>query len=106
MHSVKHKAMDKSTTGNGKQVRYQRDMEKSFAVIYHNLRRIKEDRQSQDRWAKRRSHSEPQLHAHNPALLTKYEPTPNRERSRYTATSKSPDPKDYKRKVSFSDNVN
>ena len=78
MHSVKHKkkAMDKSTTGNGKQVRYQRDMEKSFAVIYHNLRRIKEDRQSQDRWAKRRSHSEPQLHAHNPALLTKYEPTP------------------------------
>lgn len=53
--------------------RYQRDMERSFAVIYHNLKRIRDEKSSQDSLARRRRHSEPQLHAPNPAFLQKYE---------------------------------
>ena len=100
--------MDKTATGNGQQVksnsRYQKDMEKSFAVIYHNLKRIQEDRESQHRWV-RRNHSEPQIQANNPALLRKNKQTPNRERSQ-SVPSGSPDPKDNKRRVSFCDSVN
>ena len=62
---------------NGQKVktnpRYQRDMERSFAVIYHNLKRIQDGKPSQDSLARRRRHSEPQIQAPNPALLQKYE---------------------------------
>ena len=99
--------MDKVPTRNEQKVKnnatYQRDMERSFAVIYHNLRRIQDGKQGQEQ-SMRRRHSEPQTRAPNPALLTNYEQSFERNRSN-TVSSTSPNPRVYKRRVSFSDVV-
>lgn len=80
--------------------RYERDMAKSFAVIYHNLKRLQEDKQS-ERKRVRRSHSEPQI----PALTrTEHPPIGNRQRSDSVAT-RSAGTTDYKRRVSFCDSL-
>lgn len=97
--------MDKSATLLGQKgknnSRYQRDIERSFAVIYHNLKRIQDEKPSQDRLSRRR-HSEPQTHAPNPALLRRCEDTVSRERA-HSASAITPDPRQNKRRVSFSD---
>lgn len=97
-------AMDKSTTTNQRKVknnsRYQKDIDRSFAVIYHNLKRIQDDKQSQERLT-RRSNSEPQITGPNPTLQHKKESIVSRERS-YSATTINHDPRSNKRRVSFS----
>ena len=81
--------------------RYEKDIEKSFAVIYHNLKRIQDDKQRQEQLM-RRWHSEPQITAPNPTLLQKNQKTSvSRERS-HSATANNHDPRKNKRKVSFS----
>ena len=73
--------MEKSRTTNGRKVknssRYERDMERSFAVIYHNLKRIQDEKPPQER--PRRRHSEPQIS--NFALLQKHEQNPYKQRA-------------------------
>lgn len=95
--------MDKSTARNGQKVkknsRYQKDMERSFAVIYYNLKRIQDEKPSRLPLSHKRHNSEPQIP--NPELLRKYEQTPSRERS-YSETTKPPGTRDNKRRVSFS----
>lgn len=99
--------MDKSTTRNEQKVknnsRYQRDIERSFAVIYHNLKRIQDDKQQQrqERLTRRRSHSEPEIPTPNRALLENYEQkTVSRE------SSQNHDARNNKRRVSFAGIVN
>jgi len=82
------------------QSRYEKDIEKSFAVIYHNLKRIQDDKQSQEqlmgRW-----HSEPQITAPNPILLQKNQKTSvSRERSQ-SATDNNHDPRKKQEKSEF-----
>ena len=91
-----------SRTTNGQKVknssRYERDMEKSFAVIYHNLKRIQDEKTLNER--PRRRHSAPQIP--NPALLQRYEQTtPENRADQSTETVWTPKP----RRVSFSDSV-
>lgn len=92
---------------NGEKVknnsRYERDIQRSFAVIYHNLKRIQDERPSQDHSTRRR-HSEPHIRASNTALLQKYKNTASSERP-HSATAKAADPRK-KRRVSFSSIVN
>ena len=92
---------------NGEKVknnsRYERDIQRSFAVIYHNLKRIQDERPSQDHSTRRR-HSEPHIRASNTALLEKYKNTASSERPLST-TAKAADPRK-KRRVSFSSIVN
>ena len=81
--------------------RYEKDVEKSFAVIYHNLKRIQDDKQHQEQLT-RRWHIEPQITAPNPTLLQKNQSTGvSRERPQ-SATDINYDPRKNKRKVSFS----
>jgi len=84
--------------------RYQRDMDRSFAVIYHNLKRIQDEGPKYDRHLMRR-YSEPQTSAPNPALLTS-----NNEAygvHEETNSSNSSNPQMVKtRRVSFSNTVN
>ena len=92
-----------SRTTNGHKVKnsssYERDMEKSFAVIYHNLKRIQDEKPLNER--PRRRHSMPQIP--NPALLQRYEQTTPEQRAdqstETTALLSKP------RRVSFSDCV-
>ena len=92
---------------NGQEVknnsRYERDMQRSFAVIYHNLRRIQDERHSQDHLARRR-HSEPQICAPNTELLQRYQGTGSGERP-HSTTAQATNPRN-KRRVSFSSIVN
>lgn len=100
--------MDKSTTLDGKKVRnnsrYQKDIDRSLAVIYHNLKRIQDEKlSSQDNLPLRR-HSDPTAHATNSVQRKTDENTVSRERShsvtnRYHVTRKN------ERKVSFSADV-
>ena len=92
---------------NGEKVknnsRYERDIQRSFAVIYHNLKRIQDERPSQDHSTRRR-HSEPQIRASNTGLLQKYKNTASSERS-HSTTAQAADTRK-KRRVSFSSIVN
>ena len=86
--------------------RYQRDMDRSFAVIYHNLKRIQDEGPKYDRHMHlMRRYSEPQTSAPNPALLTS-----NNEAygvHEETNSSNSSNPQMVKtRRVSFSNTVN
>ena len=100
-----YRGMDKL---NGQEVknnsRYERDMQRSFAVIYHNLRRIQGERHSQEHLAPRRRHSEPQIRAPNTELLQRYKGTGSGERP-HSTTAQAADPRN-KRRVSFSSIVN
>lgn len=84
--------------------RYQRDMDRSFAVIYHNLRRIQDEGPKYDRRLMRR-YSEPQTSVPNPAFLTS-----NNEACgvhEETNSSNGSNPQMVKtRRVSFSNTVN
>ena len=98
--------MKKSRATNGDKVKnsssYERDMERSFAVIYHNLKRIQDEKPPQERT--RRRHSEPQIP--NLALLQRHEQTPHRQRANSTDQSTATtafEPKT--RRVSFSGRV-
>lgn len=79
--------MKKSRTTNGHKVKnsssYERDMERSFTVIYHNLKRIQDEKAPRER--PRRRHSEPQIP--NLALLQRHEQTPQRQRANSTDQS-------------------
>lgn len=89
--TIGHKAKNSS--------RYERDMEKSFAVIYHNLKRIQDEKPLHE--GPRRRHSVPQIP--NPALLQRHEQTtPEQSADQSTETAALP-PKP--RRVSFSDSV-
>lgn len=81
--------------------KYEKEIGRSFAVIYHNLKRIQDE--SSQVGLTRRTYSEPVGPAPNPELL-KYEQTHSRQKSHSESrpSSKAPDPKQ-KRKVSFSD---
>ena len=95
--SAKSKQQQQVNTGK---TRYERDMAKSFAVIYHNLKRLREDKQNEHKRV-RRSLSEPQI----PALTqTEHQPIGNRRRSDSIAT-RSAGTTDYKRRVSFCDSL-
>lgn len=79
--------MEKSRTTNGQKVknssRYERDMERSFAVIYHNLKRLQDEKPPQER--SRRRHSEPEISSF--ASSQKHEQNPHRQRSNATVQS-------------------
>lgn len=99
--------MNKSRTTSGQKVknssRYERDMERSFAVIFHNLKRIQDEKPPQEPRPRRR-HSEPQIP--NLALLQNHEQTPHRQRDNSSdqsteATALQPKA----RRVSFSGSV-
>ena len=77
--------------------RYARDMERSFAVIYHNLKRIQDDRQPQIK--PRRRHSVPAM----PSLASvqKLDETTSEQRRRESKET-APSPNLKKRRVSFS----
>ena len=79
--------------------RYERDMEKSFAVIYHNLKRIQDEKPHNG--IPRRRHSVPQIP--NPALLQRYEQTTPEQRADHSTETTALLPKP--RRVSFSDSV-
>lgn len=74
-------------------------MEKSFAVIYHNLKRIQDEKPLHER--PRRRHSEPPLP--NPALFQRYEQTTPEQRADQSTETTALPPKP--RRVSFSDSV-
>lgn len=77
-------------------------MERSFAVIYHNLKRIQDEKPSQER--PRRRHSEPQIP--NLALLQNHEQAPHRQRANSSDQSTETtalEPRS--RRVSFSGSV-
>lgn len=77
--------------------RYARDMERSFAVIYHNLKRIQDDRPPQAE--PRRRHSVPAMP--NLTSLKKLdETTPEQRSNESKETAEFPNLK--KRRVSFS----
>ena len=92
-----------SRTTNGHKAKnsfnYERDMEKSFAVIYHNLKRIQDEKPLNER--PRRRHSTPQLP--NPALLQRYDQTTPEQRADQSTETTALLPKP--RRVSFSDSV-
>jgi len=92
-----------SRTTNGHKAKnsssYERDMEKSFAVIYHNLKRIQDEKPLNER--PRRRYSVPQIP--NPALLQRYEQTTPEQRADQSTESTVLPPKP--RRVSFSDSV-
>lgn len=98
--------MDRSSSRDEQKVKtnstYQRDMERSFAVIYHNLRRIQDDKQGQEP-SKRRRHSEPQIHAPNPALLDHHQQ--QRFQRSNSVTCNSSNSRQHQRRVSFSNVV-
>lgn len=103
--------MDKKTTPNGRQVlvtnssRYERDIEKCFLVIYHNLKRIQEDSPSgQNNLTRQRSKSAPQIPVADPALLRKHKNSFSIEGSHCTNDA-SHNPRKNKRKVSFSADI-
>ena len=99
--------MDKSTTLNGKKVkhnsRYQRDIDRSLTVIYHNLKRIQDEKLSQENVNLRR-HSDPTGHATNSLQWQTYENTVFRERP-HSETNRYHFPSKGERKVSFADVV-
>ena len=103
--SLKCDNMDKlQETKVKSNTRYQRDMDRSFAVIYHNLRRIQDEGPKHDRHLTRR-YSEPQISAPNAALLT----SNNEAYGVHEETNSSNDlnPQTAKtRRVSFSNTVN
>lgn len=92
--------MSKSRNTNGQKVknssRYERDMERSFAVIYHNLKRIKDEKPHQERPTRRYSESQ----VPNLALLQKYEQTTPKQRTDQSTETTESEPKP--RRVSFS----
>ena len=98
--------MDRSSARDEQKLKtnstYQRDIERSFAVIYHNLRRIQDDKQSQEP-LKRRRHSEPQMRAPDPALLNQHQQQ-RFERSN-SVTCNSSNSRQHQRRVSFSNVV-
>ena len=85
-----HKAKNSSS--------YERDMEKSFAVIYHNLKRIREEKPNE---RPRRRHTVPPIL--NPALLQRYEQSTPEQRADQSTETTALLPKP--RRVSFSDSV-
>ena len=91
-----------SRTTNGHKAKnsssYERDMEKSFAVIYHNLKRIQDEKPLHE--GPRRRHSVPQIP--NPALLQRHEP-PEQSAADQSAETTALPPKP--RRVSFCDSV-
>lgn len=92
-----------SRTTNGHKAKnsskYERDMEKSFAVIYHNLKRIQDEKPLNER--PRRRHSMPQTP--NPTLLQRYDQTTPEQRADQSTETTALLPKP--RRVSFTDNV-
>lgn len=79
--------------------RYARHMDRSFAVIYHNLKRIQDEKQPQEE--PRRRHSEP---IGNLALLQNLdETTPKQRGNESTETTASSGPQ--QRRVSFSGRI-
>ena len=106
------KAMDKKTTPNGRQVlvtnssRYERDIEKCFLVIYHNLKRIQEDNSSgQNRCTRQRSKSAPPIPVPDPALLRKHKNSFSREAGSSSTSDTSEKLRNNRRKVSFSADI-
>ena len=80
---------------------YQRDIERSFSVIYHNLKRIQEERPKEGNLTRR--NSEPHLSSPNAALPQRNEETGVLQRSN---SSKGSNPLRGKtRRVSFSHDI-
>lgn len=98
--------MDRSSARDEQKLKtnstYQRDIERSFAVIYHNLRRIQDDKQSQEP-LKRRRRSEPQMRAPDPALLNQHQQ--QRFQRSNSVTCNSSNSRQHQRRVSFSNVV-
>ena len=99
--------MDKSTTLDGKKVRsnsrYQKDIDRSLTVIYHNLKRIQDEKLNQNNSQLRR-HSDPTGHATNSVRQQTYENTVSRERS-HSVTNRYHVLRKNERKVSFAEDV-
>lgn len=97
--------MDKKTSTTRKvknNLKYQRDMERSFAVIYHNLKRIQDDGKSGQVQFTPRRHSEPRKTAADSVLQKEHNNGFQRERSR-SETNQSYEQRINKKRVSFSD---
>lgn len=85
--------------------KYQRGIEKSFAVIYHNLKRIQEDGNSSRNNLRHRRHSQTVLPTAGPAKLNRHKSNSLKERSVCASNQLSNDTKKAKKRVHFCDHV-
>lgn len=85
--------------------KYQRGIEKSFAVIYHNLKRIQEDGNSSRNNLRHRRHSQTVLPTAGPAKLNRHKSNSLKERSVCAGNQLSNYTRKAKKRVHFCDHV-